>query len=747
MGLKLALGCCDVDQKNLGSAVVLFESTVANLGLSTTPFISYVEVGPITDRLISKEPANLITAGRTSITGGGAIVGEARVLVQGNDITFETQNNFSVFNGFRQYFYSTETFHFSIYSPINVLTDCGRFFEFDAHMQEYPAFTQGVTLLFANRDTLNNAVSLSDGTARIGSGLNFVAHNNGRVRVESYINGGGKVFVGGALVHEIPPGGFVTALSDQYTHPGTASAIFQMTRTYSPEPETEPQAFARLTDFQFGRIERDAGFTAPVVLAELWQSSDAALTVSGSTLDFVGDGGAFESEIASLTLTGLTPLAWYDVQLEAVSSSEAINVLPHELLIQDRRNRQNFNRTTDPDTDIRGNSGTVVSRDQRYFHLSFQAQSDTNTIRLDYKTSASATFSLDSVVHHMANTLCYTVKLNGVEFDVVAGAGQRAVSTVNVGTINGLPTPDTTLTIELTGDGRPCRVSLAGAVTGEFSVTERFFTSGIEISFPVTYQGVTESIPFEIELCKDEVESATWGIAGEATVNEGDVVTYTVSLSGVLSDGIDASIDLSITDIDTTPADYESFTAAVNAAITAYTGTGALTFDGTTLTFTSAGDEMDDLTINLATIDDTDDETDEDFTVEISNPDSTTGANISGTGSVITTIIDNDTATGDDVEVTFQTVTTTITLDAAGNGSASTNITTVCGGIQIDSSTITISDIGGGDYTFDFSGTGPTGTYTASTTSLSTDGFTVQIIRTGSQSPSCVNQPVTVTPV
>ena len=67
-------------------------------------------------------------------------------------------------------------------------------------------------------------------------------------------------------------------------------------------------------------------------------------------------------------------------------------------------------------------------------------------------------------------------------------------------------------------------------MTGEFSVTERFFTSGIEISFPVTYQGVTESIPFEIELCKDEVESATWGIAGEATVNEGDVVTYTCLL-------------------------------------------------------------------------------------------------------------------------------------------------------------------------------------------------------------------------
>ena len=240
-----------------------------------------------------------------------------------------------------------------------------------------------------------------------------------------------------------------------------------------------------------------------------------------------------------------------------------------------------------------------------------------------------------------------------------------------------------------------------------------------------------------------------WRLSGAATVDEGANAAYTVSLTGELSAGMDASIDLSITDIDTTPADYASLTAAVNASIAAYTGTGTLTFDGTTLTFTSAGDEMDDLIISLATVDDTDDEADEDFTVEIANPDSTTGARISGTGSVTTTIIDNDDApAGNDVEVTFPLgVTTTVALDAAGNGSASTNITSVCGGIQIDSSTITISDLGGGDYTFDFTGTGPTGTYTASTTSLSADGFTVQITRTGNQSPSCTNQPVTVTPV
>ena len=110
-------------------------------------------------------------------------------------------------------------------------------------------------------------------------------------------------------------------------------------------------------------------------------------------------------------------------------------------------------------------------------------------------------------------------------------------------------------------------------------------------------------------------------------------------------------------------------------------------------------------------------------------------------------IVRDPNASVNQAEVTFQVVTTTITLDDTGNGSASTNITTVCGGIQIDSSTITISDLGGGDYSFDFTGTGPTGTYTASTTSLSADGFTVQVIRTGNQSPSCTNQPVTVTPV
>ena len=111
--------------------------------------------------------------------------------------------------------------------------------------------------------------------------------------------------------------------------------------------------------------------------------------------------------------------------------------------------------------------------------------------------------------------------------------------------------------------------------------------------------------------------------------------------------GETASIELAIGDTDTTSADYTSFVAAVNDAITAYAGPGSLAFDGTTLTFTSDGNPMGELCISLTTVDDTTVEGSEDFTVSIANPGTSTGSDIATVGPtlVTTTITDNDTAT------------------------------------------------------------------------------------------------------
>jgi len=67
--------------------------------------------------------------------------------------------------------------------------------------------------------------------------------------------------------------------------------------------------------------------------------------------------------------------------------------------------------------------------------------------------------------------------------------------------------------------------------------------------------------------------TAEWSFAGNETVEEGSAASYTLALTGDMPSGFDATINLSITDIDTTPADYGSLTNAVNAAIAAYTGT------------------------------------------------------------------------------------------------------------------------------------------------------------------------------
>jgi len=196
-----------------------------------------------------------------------------------------------------------------------------------------------------------------------------------------------------------------------------------------------------------------------------------------------------------------------------------------------------------------------------------------------------------------------------------------------------------------------------------------------------------------------------WRLSGDSTVNEGDDATYTISLDGEINAGQVATIEINITDVDTTSADYQALSVAMNNAITAYTGPGTLAFSGSTLTFTSDGNAMDDLEITLTATDDTEDEQDEDYTISISNPDSTTGARISGTGSVTTTIIDNDEATGDGVEVTFQGVTTTVMLDDTGNGSAVAAITNLCGD-QVTNVEIAIVDNQDGTYVFSLTADG-----------------------------------------
>ena len=139
-----------------------------------------------------------------------------------------------------------------------------------------------------------------------------------------------------------------------------------------------------------------------------------------------------------------------------------------------------------------------------------------------------------------------------------------------------------------------------------------------------------------------------WSVTGPASGDEGSTPQYTVSLSGNFGSGEDASVEISLTDIDTGSSDYASLSAAVQTAVTAYSGDGAVTFDSATgtITFTAAadGDEMDDLLIDLMLIDDVLVEGAEDFSIDLANAGSATGGNVAvnAAADTVTTTI-NDT--------------------------------------------------------------------------------------------------------
>ncbi|MFK8030204.1 MAG: LamG-like jellyroll fold domain-containing protein, partial [Gammaproteobacteria bacterium] len=75
-------------------------------------------------------------------------------------------------------------------------------------------------------------------------------------------------------------------------------------------------------------------------------------------------------------------------------------------------------------------------------------------------------------------------------------------------------------------------------------------------------------------------QQGIWSINGDATADEGSNANYSISFSGT----DDSSVDLSLTDIETTSADYANLVAAINAAVA---GRPDLAFDGTTLSYTA----------------------------------------------------------------------------------------------------------------------------------------------------------------
>ena len=192
-------------------------------------------------------------------------------------------------------------------------------------------------------------------------------------------------------------------------------------------------------------------------------------------------------------------------------------------------------------------------------------------------------------------------------------------------------------------------------------------------------------------------DAAAWTISGDASVNEGSNASYNVSLSGSFQAGEAASIDITLADVDTTSSDYADFSAAVTAAVGTYAGPGTYSFVGNTLTWTATADGQTpaSLSINLGTNDDVTVEASEDYTISLSSPTSTTGANVGlgATTAVTTTINDNDVAT--------VSIAATTDADEAGtvNGEFTVTLSSPSSTDTVVSYTVAGTAVSGNDFT------------------------------------------------
>ena len=251
---------------------------------------------------------------------------------------------------------------------------------------------------------------------------------------------------------------------------------------------------------------------------------------------------------------------------------------------------------------------------------------------------------------HLAGTLqaneTATVHLALADISTTSGDHANFVTAVNaaIGGRTDLSFDAGTGTLTYTGTGSPMPdlvINLGAVADGLVEGPEQYTVS---LSSPGSTTGANVAGSGSVTTTITDGGTATWSITGSNNVNEGTNANYTVHLDGTLQANGTATVHLALADISTTSGDHANFVTAVNTAIGGRTD---LSFDaGTgTLTYTGTGSPMPDLVINLGAVADGLVEGPEQYTVSLSSPGSTTGANVAGSGSVTTTIANGDTAT------------------------------------------------------------------------------------------------------
>ena len=383
------------------------------------------------------------------------------------------------------------------------------------------------------------------------------------------------------------------------------------------------QATVTATDTATGTIRNDDQTPAAVTIADASASEGDSITFTVTLDEAVADGFTVTPSFTDGTATEGTD---YTENTAAIAFAGT------------KGETQTFTVATTEDTDEESDETFTVALSVSGTQATVTAtDTATGTIRNDDQTPAAVTIADASASE--GDSITFTVTLDEAVADGFTVTPSFTDGTATEGT------DYTENTAALTFAGTKGETQTLTVATTEDTDEESDETFTVALSVSGTQATVTATDTATGTIRNDDQTPAAVTVA-DASADEGDSITFTVTLDEAVADGF--TVTPSFTDGTATEGtDYTENTAAISFAGT----------KGETQTFT------------VATTEDTDEESDETFTVALA---------VSGTQATVTA---TDTATGmirDDDEapasptISSVAITSTPSLDADGNGAAET---------------------------------------------------------------------------
>ncbi|MFD0917277.1 tandem-95 repeat protein, partial [Pseudahrensia aquimaris] len=214
---------------------------------------------------------------------------------------------------------------------------------------------------------------------------------------------------------------------------------------------------------------------------------------------------------------------------------------------------------------------------------------------VDVVATAEETNAEDDVSLLSANSALGTLSITIDNVDDPVTANPDTGATVSGGTTTITPltndvAPDGFDTITLI-DGQVPTVGVELTLTSGNGFVTLNADGSVTFRASDTFTG-DEVVTYTVADADGDADSSTltitvnpsWRLTGSTSVAEGSNATYTIEMTGPLTPGQSASVDIALSDIETTNADYADLAAAITAAVATRDD---LTFDGTTLTYTA----------------------------------------------------------------------------------------------------------------------------------------------------------------